>query len=226
MHPHGSEFPRPRWSARGYGRALIFLQALLLLLAAGATPAHEALRAQRGVLDLRQWNPEAQGPVRLDGQWQFHWARLLEPAAAPAEPAPAFAELPERWDDYRLEGASPVGLGYATYRLLILLPPGEQTLALRVPAINSAHRLWANGVLLSRAGRVAAEADAAVAQLLPQERELPAGPDRLELTLQVSNHHHRVGGPLHSLELGTAEQIASIGRRNTLVDLLLVGGAC
>ena len=33
--------------------------------------------AQNGILDLRQWDPARDGPVKLKGEWEFYWQKLL-----------------------------------------------------------------------------------------------------------------------------------------------------
>jgi len=33
--------------------------------------------ARQGVLDLRGWDFKKEGPVRLDGEWEFYWGRFL-----------------------------------------------------------------------------------------------------------------------------------------------------
>lgn len=53
--------------------------AALLALAGCAREAQPGPRAQRGLMDLRAHDPAASGPAHLDGQWEFHWNRLLEP---------------------------------------------------------------------------------------------------------------------------------------------------
>ena len=66
---------------------------LLLLLVAGAAafavPAAQPPVVEQGVLDLSRWRLNRDGPVKLDGQWEFYWNQLLAPddfkAANPAE---------------------------------------------------------------------------------------------------------------------------------------------
>ncbi|MBU3952983.1 MAG: adenylate/guanylate cyclase domain-containing protein, partial [Proteobacteria bacterium] len=35
--------------------------------------------AEKGILDLRNWNFEKDGIVALNGQWEFFWQSLLNP---------------------------------------------------------------------------------------------------------------------------------------------------
>ena len=36
-------------------------------------------KAINGVLDLRDWDFDKDGPVKLDGEWEFYWKQLLFP---------------------------------------------------------------------------------------------------------------------------------------------------
>ena len=58
-------------------------------------------RAVKGVLDLREWSFERDGPVRLDGAWAFAWNRHLKPAdgfAGEAFTSSRFVRVPGAWN--------------------------------------------------------------------------------------------------------------------------------
>ena len=78
----------------------------LLTLPAGAAIAYRAPEAVRGTLDLSSWSPQADGPVRLDGEWGFFWLRLVEPGDRSLGSPPAFARVPGTWNENE---------AYATY---------------------------------------------------------------------------------------------------------------
>jgi hypothetical protein len=68
-----------------FSRAMPILAicALAASFALGCTPPKDAKPrpvASKGVLDLRQWNFEKDGPIDLTGEWEFFWKQLLEPA--------------------------------------------------------------------------------------------------------------------------------------------------
>ena len=33
-------------------------------------------KAQKGILDLRNWDFAKNGPIKLDGEWEFYWEKL------------------------------------------------------------------------------------------------------------------------------------------------------
>jgi len=58
-------------------------QFAILLLALALQQNQQAVAQQSitaGVLDLRGWDFETQAVVPLEGQWEFYWSKLLEPA--------------------------------------------------------------------------------------------------------------------------------------------------
>ena len=57
-------------------------------------PRATAPTAQAGVLNLGQWDFQRDGMVRLDGEWEFHWRKLLGPDDFKTQ-APAATQQPE-----------------------------------------------------------------------------------------------------------------------------------
>ena len=45
-----------------------------------STSGKKPPQAVDGVLDLSAWDFEKDGLVKLDGEWEFYWEQLLEPA--------------------------------------------------------------------------------------------------------------------------------------------------
>jgi hypothetical protein len=171
--------------------------AALLALAGCAHDTTFGPHAQRGVLDLRAYDPAASGPAHLDGQWEFHWGRLLEPqdfapgAGAP-EPTGYFA-MPGTWKGLVVYGEKLGGTGLATFRLRVRLWPDARRLTLRLYDIPVAYRLWADGAPVAHSGTLGTDAatERPGRSLVLAEVE-PRG-DEMELVLQVSNHYFRAG---------------------------------
>ncbi|UQZ86389.1 Alkaline phosphatase synthesis sensor protein PhoR [Paenibacillus konkukensis] len=184
--------------------------------------------AAGGTLDLSGWNPEERGTVRLNGEWELYWRRLLEPrdlSAGVAEPD-AYARVPGTWGQYRIGGESLGNQGYGTYHLTLLLPPGavsDTTLGLYIPHAASAYKLWVDGRLLGGKGTVGASREQMIAgNAADTYYFVPSGP-RVELTIQVSNFVQRKGGLWDEIRLGSKEQIARISERKVVLQTLLSG---
>ena len=96
---------------------------LTLLSVACAPTFKEVPSIVDGTMDLRAWDFEEDGPVKLDGKWLFAWERLVEPAPWGALRAemPRLVEVPSRWVKTPVSVDEPdtklPGVGYATYAL-------------------------------------------------------------------------------------------------------------
>lgn len=207
---------------------LIKIQLLLTLLlplwGCGAT-TDAAPRAHHGVINLSTIDLRNSDPVRLDGAWEFYWKQLLSPedfrGAHP--PAPAFLTIPTAWNKGALNGEKPGGGGYATFRLRILPNAGKQELTLRLGELNSAYKLWVNGVLLVENGVVGKNASEEMPRQALRQPRLRLEGQPVELLLQISNYHYREGGIVSSIKLGAVEKLESEQLRRWALTLLCVG---
>jgi DNA-binding CsgD family transcriptional regulator len=178
-------------------------------------------------LDLRNWDFVEAPIAPLAGEWDIYWGKLLEPiqsegnAAKWPEPAGPFV-MPAIWNDWPSAGDGVGGLGYATFRVTVLLPPELQGGALRLRPASTAYRLWANGELIASSGeptdRSSTRPHYRVSSVRYQARD-----GELELVLQVANFHHRRGGMWQPIEIGSVASIESKHFLEGAYDLLLIG---
>lgn len=200
---------------------------LLLMVAAAALAGPAAGRAEDapptvvgGVVDATDWHFSE--PLALTGQWRVAWKALVPPgrAAAVLEDGALYA-APAMWNDSLGDGPQ-AGFGYATFGVRVLLPRYSSGLALQIPEVNSAYRLYVNGHLLETVGQVGVAADLETTAYRTVVVPLPQA-DALDILLQISNHSHWEGGLGRPITLGRAS--AMLAERNRLLagDLLLAG---
>ena len=231
------------------GRATVLSPILLLCLVGvvAASPSQDA-----AIIDLRDWSFEQDGIATLDGDWEFYWQQLLEPAdfaAGGAGGLPAgdgvrpledsgrpadhgegavatrdgLFSMPDIWNAHLVDGEGLGGLGFATFRVRVLLPPGMRRGDLRIPNASTAYRLWVNGAMLSQSGEPGVSREETTPRYRIRTAGFSAPSGALDLVLQVSNFHHRRGGMWRPIELGTVSQIESKDAVETAYDLLLIG---
>lgn len=204
---------------------LHFLLLLLLLTVVSAcvSSGHEVLPPARdGKMDLSAWNPDKGGLVKLDGEWDFYWKKLLFPQDFPSMDLPAKTRgfhLPGVWN--QLDGSR--GQGYATFRLMLKLKDVNGPLYLKIPEMPTAHQLWVNGELISAAGRVSATPEGARPWVIPGIKRIKAAGTSMELVLQVSNFHHKDGGVWRSFELGGDRHLFQLREAPLLFDMFIFG---
>jgi PAS domain S-box-containing protein len=216
-----------------FHKRLFFLFRLLLCLsAAGLAACSETgtgppgTRAVGGVLDLRNRDLTRQGPVKLEGQWEFYWGKLLDPGSLPSEGTPIkkdYQELPGTWNGRMFQNTPLSGEGYATYHLRLLLNASRENLAFKIMSIGSAYRLYVNGRPVAWAGRVGTSRESSKPDWRPMVADFTANGSSLDLVLQVSNFHHRKGGVPESIWLGSAMDIRDMREKSLAFQLFLSG---
>ena len=130
-------------------------------------------RAKNGVMDLRNWDFETQGTLSLNGDWAFYWQELISPiqfgAGVPA-PLSGFHTFPGCWNGKKVGEKTLSGMGYATFRLTVLLPEKEIPKAIRILNLSSEYRLWINGNEVAKNGVVGISREASRGQYYLQEK--------------------------------------------------------
>jgi PAS domain S-box-containing protein len=183
-------------------------------------------QAHRGLIDLRAWDFKSNGPADLIGEWEFYWQRHLSPAdfsqATPPPPS-GFIHVPGFWNGYRLEGHQLPGTGYATYRLNVLLKPTDVPLALKIEEISTAYTIYIDQKPAVSAGLAGTATATTVPRQFPAIVAFQPESDQVEILLQVSNFHHRRGGPWDLITLGSETQIRRLNEIQRSFDFFILG---
>lgn len=189
--------------------------------------SHQPL-ATKGVLDLSEWNFATDGPVALSGEYEFYWQQLLLPETFSQAQQPeisGFIPVPAAWNDCELNGAKLPGIGYATYRLTVLLKDSvSEDLALKLFDMGTAYAVFVNAKKILSVGQAGPTPETTIPGYMPQIVDFVLDSDRIELIYQVSNFHHKRGGAWELIYLGTDEQLNIIRERRLALDLILFGG--
>ncbi len=184
----------------------------------------------KGVLDLRGEVVSDKYLIRLNGEWEFYWNTLLRPhhfRGSTSLLPDAFIRVPSYWTDTDMQGKSPDGHGFATYRLTILLPPGEKpALGLDVKVLDSSYDLYINGIFLGSNGAPGITKEATVPGYSPEIYRFHATSDTVEVLFNVANFHHRRGGIWLPVDFGSFNRIQSVaainfGRSISTVSVLI-----
>lgn len=214
-----------------------FLWLLLVgaaLILTGCVGANEAMdrppQAVDGVLDLRAWELATDGPVALNGEWEFYWEQRLSPAdfigSNPPRPGGLMA-VPASWQGTKIAGQTLPGTGYATYRLTVLIDPAalpEALLAVKMPVpVISAHKLFVGGEMIGSAGENGESASTTSPSFAPYVAAFAPLGDRVEILIQISNFHHFQGGILEQIRLGSHGQVHLLDEQQAGLDFFIIG---
>lgn len=222
-----------RFSFKTYG--LIVIAALIVVIIAailiGNPQAESSLgkiapltvEAKQGIMNLAQYDIDGMGTVSLDGEWEFYWKKLIAPGDIEQGAKPdAYIDMPSVWNGLTVNGETLTEDGFATYRLVVRINPDTKLLALNVPSVNSAGKLFVNGELLASAGDVGTDKDSEKVSFRKQTIYFNnPGTEQLEIIFQVSNHFFRNGGINSSLVLGSQEQLRDKQNSEVAMQVLI-----
>jgi signal transduction histidine kinase len=186
---------------------------LFLLILLSTTDSFAYIKepaAVNGVIDLRE-TANKSFVVKLQGKWEFYWSKMLLPKdfAGNTKIKPDFyGQVPSYWTDYPNDSVRTSRLGFATYRLIVLLPPGyRNSMAFDMPVFDSSYEIYVNGKYMGGNGTPGKTK----AETIPwYERNFfrfnPAS-DSIQIIINVSNFHHRRGGFWLPMKIGTFSDV-------------------
>lgn len=202
---------------------------MLLFSTAGCGRSYSGKKspvASSGIMDLRDWDFNSDGPVRLSGEWEFYWRQLLNPEDfnGPGMPVrTAYISLPEYWSDFHVNGEKFPVMGYATHRLKILLPEKYGSLAVRNTAIATSFRLFVNGNLVRHGGVVGRDRESSDPDYEPGVSPLSLKGKEMTIIIQVSNFDNYHGGVGEAVILGNKDDLLSEWGKLVFIEVFLFG---
>lgn len=206
---------------------IIFFIVLLLFLLAFwylTTGDSEQIEARNGILDIENWDLEANKPISLNGQWEFYWNQFLTVSEISDAEPDLLVQVPSTWDEYSLDGQGLPGEGYGTYRLHVktgLLQ--EEIMGLRIQTFSSAYRLYIDDKLVAQNGNISSTASEEVGEYKPQAVYFSAPSNEFDIIIQVSNHHYDRGGFWCPMHIGSQSQITEFDDSILMKNMTIIG---
>lgn len=172
--------------------------------------------AKQGIIDLRGWDFNDGGIIKLDGQWEYYKDKLLYPK----DFNNSFVTVPE---NLILPGGYSEH-GFGTYRLKVLIDDPETIYSVSIDFLQSAYRLWVNDSEVISVGKPGENKESMVPQLLPSAGFFKASSDSVYITMQVSNFYAKYG-IVDTVSIGKADQVDNFKNKKLAYDLFLFGCA-
>jgi HPt (histidine-containing phosphotransfer) domain-containing protein len=156
---------------------------------------------QKGVADLREWNPEQLPLLKLNGEAEFYWQQWILSDGITA--APTYVELPNAWNfDHPLPAH-----GYASYRVRVLLDQPRE-LRLMIQSIYSSARIYIDGRLIKTIGVLGRTPESSAGQLLGAwDYSFTPRTQAFDIVIEVANFDIFFGGLMSPLYIGTQEGV-------------------
>jgi putative methionine-R-sulfoxide reductase with GAF domain len=188
---------------------------------------------KNGTLDLSIIDIEKSKSIKLQGECEFYWNKLLEPKDFQTQAQnlePLFVKIPKSWTNYTVNNTKLTNEGFATYRIIIKkLPNKQRTIyGLKVSSVFSNYKLWVNGELLTETGKVGTLKNSSIPKFkyqdIPFILDPEKGPtDKIEIIFQVSNFSHQRAGLQKPIFFGTFENLKADSRWMDILNLIIIG---
>jgi signal transduction histidine kinase len=163
-----------------------------------------------GVMDLREIDCPDNFSINLNGEWEFYWQKMLRPhdfSNRQIKPD-HFGKVPSYWTEYPQDLVKTEKYGSATYRALILLPPGfQKSLAFDLPVFDSSYDIYIDGSYYEGNGIPGKTAEETVPGYKRNFIRYVPNSDTVSIIINVANYSHRRGGFWLPLKMGTFETV-------------------
>ena len=159
----------------------------------------------------------------LNGSWEFYWDKLYEPKDFRFDDVspPQIVEVPNSWTLYQDEtGENFPKYGVATYRKLVLFDSKQENVAIRIPKIWCASKVWINGKLVSEQGSVS---KSSYYNLMLESYVRLGVTENTEIIIQVANYSLFVGGIVVPLEVGYHDNLYRETIFSRSLEILWIG---
>ena len=190
-------------------------------------------RAAKGVLNLTEWNFPADETVPLNGEWEFYWNQLLTATDFITREGyvkpdlTGYVVVPHLWQG-NVNGTEIQNQGVATYRLVIKVPPSQNSFGIKTEIIRITSRLMVDGLTLGGCGRPedASALGKKAPENVPYVAYFTSRDDQVEIILQVANYAYVNGGIAVPLRFGGQEAVSALSRKIHGFELVAFGFLC
>lgn len=180
-------------------------------------------KIEKGVLDLSEVDFSSQSFVRLKGEVEFYWDKLLTPDdLSRKNETPHYVNIPAPWNGEAINGKDIEGMGYATYHFKIHVDSSGMY-GLKIKEFETAFKIWINSELYGGAGKVGTSKKAMTPSWQRQEFYFYVPDDTVDIVLQISNFYHRHGGASEVMIFGSLRSIEEIKAMRTGIETFLLG---
>ncbi|MCW7468370.1 SpoIIE family protein phosphatase [Leptospira kanakyensis] len=183
-------------------------------------------QVERGVLSAESYLKDQTKTIELVGEWGYYPGLLISPlelSSVETIREPHFFKVPGIWSESFFHRGFLAGDGYATFSLEIQHGQKGIPLSLKVPEMETAYNLFVDGVRLASNGVVATSYQTGKPEYRPRIIDFIPKENQTSIILQISNYHHRKGGPAQVITIGNTSEIHHQYESAILRDMLLVG---
>lgn len=202
---------------------VVVLLAVFLIIAYSAMSINISRERslENSVMDLR----DTLDIYRLDGMWYFWDKELLEPDQITDEKLADNKRIyvPGNWNDREAFSDLPLGAGYGTYAIRLLVDPGSH-IGIRIPSVFTDYKIYVNGQVLLQHGVVDSQATDSLPLIKTDLLYFMPRTKEMYLVIQVSNHLTISGGLINPIVIGELDKMIRY-RSNALMQDIFIAGS-
>ncbi|WP_175428298.1 hybrid sensor histidine kinase/response regulator [Bacillus solimangrovi] len=180
--------------------------------------------ANKGIIDLTNWNFYNDGLVSLNGNWEFYENELLEPSFfSRNELNNNYQHVPSIGNQQRRSSVINKD-GFGTYRLKVMLNDehNDQLFGLKINDIRMAHKLFINNHLIGQSGEPSNNLETQQIGNIPYVKYFPISQSSFDIVIQVSKYDYYDGGIIGDIEFGLQEDISKLQLVSYGTDLSII----
>ena len=185
-------------------------------------PVSLSLWPKMDILIFRAGTFDKNGNVKVDGEWEFYWNKLLTPEDFKTEAAgnpDGYIRVPSAW-------AQSIGEtelsedGAATYRLKVRLSDTRKALGIKTTSVRLCYRIFIDGnEVLSSGNPTLSKDEGYVASNIPYSTGFYPKDKDVEIIVQVASYDFREGGIVQNIYLGKQDDISRLVARNNFLNI-------
>ena len=183
------------------------------------------LNIKNGILQATDFNFENNGLIRLEGNVEFYWKKLLEPSDFSSNDKPVsdgYIKIPGVWNGFKVSDTVLRGEGYATCRFLIKVNK-DDWYGIKIKEFDCAYKIWVEGHLVDSVGKAGTNYQSTTPGWQRKEIYFNSNGKEIEVIIQIANFHHRLGGPEDIMLFGLGKDIYGYKQLLFGLDIFLFG---
>ncbi|WP_315121720.1 ATP-binding protein [uncultured Clostridium sp.] len=186
-------------------------------------PNKNPLLAEKGKMDLSQWDFYENRAVKLDGEWELYDNQLLTPDDFHKEglnkpKLTGYTKLTStRTDDKNDNIIEPKGV--RSYRLVMKINPSDEVFGLKVENIKMSNKVYVNGSLKGSSGNPDEKNKGYYPKNIPYDTYFNIQGDKVEIIMQMANFDYPFRGTLYKIYFGFQKDISFMTMTNFSIEL-------
>lgn len=200
---------------------LIMISLIPIFLYVSKKPVINQPIAQNGYLDISRWDFGKNGNIKLDGEWEFYWNKLLTPEdfiKQKLHNPDGYISVPSAWNG-SIGEVQLSDKGAATYRLKVHLSDAQRAMGIKTTSIRMSSRIFIDGTeILSSGSPALSPNDGYVMANTPYATAFHPEGNEIEIIVQVADFDYKAGGIVQSIYLGKQNDIYMMSVRNNFLN--------